>query len=57
MKDINYIFIVLIVIGGLISTFTKNRQIGLNTMKISVIVFILFNLAPVIYSYIDKLIK
>lgn len=52
-----YSIIPLLFIGGIMCMYPKHRKSGLKFIKYSVIMYILFNSAPVIYSYFDKIIK
>lgn len=57
MKDINYFLAVLFIIGSIMSMFPKHRKLSLEYLKYGIIGFVVFNLAPIIYSYIEKFIK
>jgi len=56
MNKVNYILVATVIIGGLISMYPKHKKLGLNFIKCGIIGYILIYLAPIIYSYIDKLV-
>jgi len=52
-----YSIIPLLIIGRIICMSPKHHKFGLKFLKYSIIVYMLFNSAPIIYSYFDKIIK
>lgn len=57
MANINLVLMVILIMGGIMLMTQKFRRQGIEFIKYCVIVYIIVKLAPIIYSYIDKLIR